>query len=217
MERAIEYNPAKPFSEGTGLYELENNPDVLIRTEPWEDVLYNLEVQDKNEAVFFITDNFNDLKTAGMSLPDPRIFSGSRNGIDRFQLVVDKIKGPNLQDLFLNKTADPNLWNGLMDEFFSSLIRYIALRINSDKPYLCDLFNEKQFVYGRSKNDSSGKVYLVDLDLYFYKPQSRNDSNLKSTLESLLRFILRIENKVGKLETARQEFSFLQESLLSQK
>lgn len=142
--RQIDYNPSVPFK--FGILELRDNPDVLIRTNRIENLYETFNIADETIIASKVEENYNLLKSCGISLPDPRIFVGQRYGGDSIDVVVDKIEGEILTNCtFGNK----DFWSVQLEMLCLKQIDYISDRLTKNEPFLHDIFHEAQYMYGR--------------------------------------------------------------------
>lgn len=84
--------------------------------------------------------------------------------------AVEKVTGPDLNDLLhtfkednqasTKQTVEPQL-----DELMCSLIRYLVDHINSNTPFMFDLFKLTQYVYGTTHSAEIPAIYLVDTEV----------------------------------------------------
>lgn len=188
---------------------LENNPDTVVRAS-FPDHYTNDKSDFWHEEQLNNRVILNNLRSLyGILVPNFHIVVG---GERQFYIVTERVHGPNLHDKSF-KPEEKNDAKEKLGTFYSSLTQYIIDTCNSGGWMICDLVGaeagtsgNKQWVYGRRKNDTEDQVWLVDLGpgVEYYEPQT--GLFFQKQLPYLFEMILESEGKLGcKFREARRK------------
>jgi len=173
-----------PFAEGSlkgsdfgskRLAEFNGRSDVVVRFCPFEFMSeYAGESRsDLTERISLAKQEFLVLeKDYSIAIPEFQMAVGSGDGKEfkaegGVYIITSRINGENLDSLLHREESgvtDEVVVE--IDETFSGITRYLYDRFSKGKPFLDDIVNFGQFVYGVSPTQDSQekKLYLVDLD-----------------------------------------------------
>ncbi len=149
---------------GTGkLKELEHNPRKVVRVETFSNIRerYN----DKTEVMELVKvakELYCELEEEyGIPAPVNFLIGQDEGGSKVVYSVVDKIEGKNLKE---SETTEELA--GLTQNLYASVAKYFLYKFKEDEPYLWDINNPRQYVYGKKDGERGNKIYLVDTDIY---------------------------------------------------
>lgn len=143
--------------------EIESNPNKVIRTESFDelDERYNNKIE-ITELTKITKKLFKELEEKyGIPTPVDFLIGKNKEGDKVVYSIVDKIAGRNLEEVEPSVEVITK-----SDALYASVAKYFFDKSNEGGPYLCDINNPSQFVYGRKHGEQEDKVYLVDTDLY---------------------------------------------------
>lgn len=154
-----------PTHKGRGkLFEIKDNPDKIVRKESFE----NLEERYKEQVDPIVVAElgqklYEELRDKyGIAVPVEFVVGKDSEQKDVIYSIVDKVDGANLE----NGEVTPELTEKV-ESLYEKIAQYYLDKLSQeDAPYLADINNATQYVYGKKKGDESSKIYLVDTDLY---------------------------------------------------
>ncbi len=184
------------------LKNFENNPDFVIRKTRMKDTA----------SVAPKIENIEELAHAGKKLFDElqkvyKIEAPVRFvvGTDEKETVVysiaDKIQGKTIENYEFNEENKENFTKELGILYFS-WIKYLADKYKNNEPFLWDITENRQYIYGKKKGDQNERLYLVDVDIEYINNRTFLFDSLNSASDS----IIDTEQRLGiKFENVWQE------------
>ena len=188
-----------PVHKGSGkLFEIKNNPDKIVRKESFDD----LEKRYKG-GVDPITvaelgqELYGELKDKyGIDAPVEFVADKDPEDEDVIYGIVDKIDGIDLDKIEVTKELTEKV-----EKLYENVARYYLNKLSEEGPYLADINNASQYVYGKKKGDESPNIYLVDTDLYIRDGRVA----IRNVVLWLYRHMVSVEKKYGKRFIAARE------------
>lgn len=153
------------------LKELENSPNVIVRREALDRFIGRYGIEDPIEAAHYGEKLFQELKKFGINVIQTRLVVGNdESGIPMVFGITERILGEQLDEVadISEKTKKE------FEALYTGLVRYLEYKQKDGGYYMKDIFRNRQYVYGKSKNDIESKIYLVDVDqeAHFVAPGS---------------------------------------------
>jgi len=153
-----------PVHEGGGkLFELSENSDKIVRIESFDDIKNRHgETPDPVDVAALGSELYSELQNDyGINVPVNFVAGIGPKGDSVIYGITDKIQGKDLDKI----EVSPELTEKVED-LYSKIASYYFGRLKSGKPYLADINNASQYVYGKREGELMDSIYLVDTDLY---------------------------------------------------
>lgn len=159
-----------------GFYELEKDPNKIIRVQKLSDIK---EIYGENEDPNFVIELGRKLYKEieeKYNIPAPVKFETGKNdnNEDVVYLITDKINGISLEEAESSPESKKQI-----EDTYISIAKYYADKYKNKEAHLADINALSQYVYGKRALDKEPKPYLVDTDLYINKGDAALLHNVK--------------------------------------
>jgi hypothetical protein len=173
------------------LYELENNPNRIIRIDHRNTEKFNVV-----ELAQMAKDLYGELNEKyGINVPASFFVGKDKYGKEAIYSVVDKIDGKPLCYVEKNEEVVEKT-----KKLYASLAKYFFDKFQNSGDFLWDLCKTSQYVYGKKPGEVKNEIFFVDTDLRFHNTKT----DLYNEVLYLTEYIVKIEEQFGiKLNEAR--------------
>ncbi len=163
-DHLVESNISSAHEGRDKLFEIRNNPDKIVRMESFKDLekrykgaIDPIAVAELGQKLYAEFE-----RDYGVVVPVEFVIGKHGRNKDVIYGITDKIEGADL-----NKIEPTPEITEQVEKLYAKIARYYLSKLSKkDEPYLADLNNTTQYVYGKRKGDEIPKIYLVDTDLY---------------------------------------------------
>lgn len=184
------------------LRSLKDNPNILIKELPHPEPDWTLE--EVEQEVSTAQKLIGELPRFSIDVPKFGFFIGRDNGTLTTYCKRERIEGVSLWKF---AKTDRLKAREVLPQFFSNVTTYLTQCYIEKKPYLNDIFGPEQYIYGKSPSRQGEKVYLVDIDPYFYNSFNPNHEDLEeeaiffTTLDEWCKEMVGFENQLEMIFT----------------
>lgn len=193
------------------LKEFEGDPSKIIRNTSLSELFdrfKNIDNSTVAEVAKRCKELFNELKKDyDIRLPDIEFVIGnSKNEESSLYIITERIKETENKEFHNTEKFITEL-----DDLYYNLACYICDKYKSKEYYLNDIFQNKQYMFGKKEREEGDHIYLVDTDP-FVEIESHNCNNPEERLPyyayMFSKEIVRMENALNevKFEKARNKF-----------
>ena len=180
------------------LFEFAHNPDKIIRVESFSTLEKRYKDQiDPIDVAILGRKLYKELENAyGIFAPVDYVAGKDSKGDKVVYGITDKVDGENLDEIEVTPEITEKV-----ELLYSSISQYYLDKSPKDEPYLADINNASQYMYGKRKDDEFSRIYLVDTDLYIRDGKVA----LCNVVLWLYRHMASVERKYGKKFTHARE------------
>lgn len=147
-------------------YEFKNDPTKIVRIEEVKELIEKHNGYFSGEALLEMAQkSFGELKdNYGIEAP-VKFKKEERGGEDVIYEVVEKITQTSPEEIKDHQEVVKKF-----EDLYSAITKYYLDKHREGGPYIWDIGNSNQYVYGTKHDSSEEKFYLVDTDIWFANP-----------------------------------------------
>ncbi len=145
------------------LFELGQDSDKIVRVESFTNIKERFgETSDPVSVAGLGKKLYLDLQNDyGVNVPVDFVVGLDPKGEKVVYGITDKVSGADLSKA--DVTPELTL---KVEALYLEIARYYLDKLGTAEPYLADINNASQYVYGKRKGDLKEDIYLIDTDLY---------------------------------------------------
>ncbi len=195
-----DFSKGKPYDvyNQNELYQSGENKDYVIRALGGKRYEVILDVETNEQLIkraLEIKKDYADLE-AEFGIPTaPTTFAPSKSitGFPEIWAITEKVNGLNLEKMTAEEIDESK--EKLLPIFvvhFENLLKYVETKFAQRKKFMADIFINEQYVYGKTKNDTEDKLYLVDAEPQYLEIDKMDDDRVWTEHLTMVHNLLQI-------------------------
>lgn len=159
---------------------------------------YNAEVVYETNDYQLVNNSIKEIEDFGVKIPNHTIISEKLDSSYENFLQIEWIDGISLDDSpYLDKFLNEPIFVNKVLITILNLSEYLKFKIRNKQGIINDIFELRQFVYGKSKTDSEDQIYLVDIDFHYAEYSEDSSGYHMICLYNLLKCITTLFNSAS--------------------